>query len=334
MKIAADIHYYDDFLEDHREVYRDVLEEFFTQEPELIHFGGPRISGMAFKTDRPNSYTRSVDLKRSAIRRRLWLPVTGAIAGQICSATGVMPSIAVFNFYRDGEDHLNFHSDYDRAIGPRVANVVVATVSLGIPRTFGLRKVDGSQHHEVTLEPGSLFVMRGKAQRQWLHSVPKSDDLGSRLSITYLHEQLDPEEDRCWVLSELTDDAREAMLDMNQETEFGEVVRNYKGDIPRPVLIASKQEVFVEWCRRPHPENYVVVGGPVDRFDSYLNPRALLKAYPDLWDHVPVDVDMKPESILPPDLPNPDTIPWDTLPTEWLGAMMERAQEELNTRQS
>ncbi len=333
-ELREDILYFPEFLSDHRMLYGDVLEEFFAQEPEPVLFGGSRIGGLSLRTDRPNSYTEMGSIKRSVLRRRLWLPTTGMIAGQVGSITGVNPSIAVLNFYRDGEDYLEFHSDLDRQIGPRVDDVIVATVSFGAERPFQMRRIDGSDELEVLLRPGSLFVMRGHVQRQWLHAVPKTNERGSRLSITYLHHQLDPESMCCWVLSRINDDTKNALKKYVGEDAIGDAVRNYDGTLPTPVLISSREVVFIAWCRRKDWHEHIVVGGSSE--ESYLTPQSLLQKHPHLREHIPEDSKVEfstPDlSDVRRDLPNPKDVPLKNVPTDWLEEMIDVAINESESR--
>ena len=44
------------------------------------------------------------------------------------------------------------------------------------------------QTHEITLESGSLFLMRGESQRAWRHSIPKTRrTVAPRINLTYRH---------------------------------------------------------------------------------------------------------------------------------------------------
>src|SRR5207237_4320261 len=75
-----------------------------------------------------------------------------------------------FNFYRDGEDSVAWHSDHiDRSI----QEPVIALVSLGEPRKFLLRPRGGGSSRPFQLGRGDLMVTGGGAQREGDHPVPK-----------------------------------------------------------------------------------------------------------------------------------------------------------------
>ena len=91
------------------------------------------------------------------------------------------------NWYRDGEDAMGWHSDDEKELGPEP---VIASISLGDERRFLLRhrRRKELQTHEITLESGSLLLMRGESQRAWRHSIPKTRrTVAPRINLTYRH---------------------------------------------------------------------------------------------------------------------------------------------------
>jgi alkylated DNA repair dioxygenase AlkB len=103
-----------------------------------------------------------------------------------------------FNLYRDGHDSVAWHGDRHRR---HVVDPVVAIVSVGDARTFGLRprptERSASQgtacaSRRWELGHGDLLVMGGSCQHDWQHCVPKTrpglrSSVGPRLSITFRH---------------------------------------------------------------------------------------------------------------------------------------------------
>ena len=97
------------------------------------------------------------------------------------------------NFYRDGADSVAWHGDRVRFVHPEP---VVAIVSLGAPRRFGLRSLAaddpagrgrGGGTRWLTVCGGDLLVMGGRCQHEWQHSVPKDPGAGPRISVTFRH---------------------------------------------------------------------------------------------------------------------------------------------------
>ena len=87
------------------------------------------------------------------------------------------------NLYRDGNDRLGFHRDSEPELGPEP---LIASVSLGAMRRFRLREREGRGSFGIDLEHGSLLVMSGATQRNWLHAVPPTARVvGPRINLTF-----------------------------------------------------------------------------------------------------------------------------------------------------
>jgi alkylated DNA repair dioxygenase AlkB len=86
--------------------------------------------------------------------------------------------------YRDGSDSVAWHGDRIARDSPR--DTMVAVVSLGATRPFGLRPKSGGPGLRVQVGHGDLLVMGGSCQRTWLHGIPKvANCLGARISIQF-----------------------------------------------------------------------------------------------------------------------------------------------------
>jgi alkylated DNA repair dioxygenase AlkB len=86
--------------------------------------------------------------------------------------------------YRDGRDSVAWHGDrYGR--GSR-EDTMVAILSLGAPRAFGLRPRSGGPARRYEIGHGDLLVMGGSCQRTWEHAVPKTAQaVGPRISVQF-----------------------------------------------------------------------------------------------------------------------------------------------------
>ena len=85
-------------------------------------------------------------------------------------------------WYRDGRDSVAIHGD---RIGRRIADTVVAILSLGTPRRFLLKPAAGGRSLPFDLGGGDLLVMGGACQREWRHGIPKVKSAGPRISIQF-----------------------------------------------------------------------------------------------------------------------------------------------------
>ncbi|KAK4721036.1 hypothetical protein R3W88_011269 [Solanum pinnatisectum] len=111
----------------------------------------------------------------------------------------------LLNRYKGGDDYVGWHADDEKLYGPTPE---IASLSFGCEREFLLKKkpyktprgkntsgepskkrpkIDASpEKHSFVLKHGSLLVMRGYTQRDWLHSVPKRVKEDSiRINLTF-----------------------------------------------------------------------------------------------------------------------------------------------------
>ena len=116
---------------------------------------------------RPNDWTPALTEVRGMVQAELDQPFNGVLA----------------NCYRDGRDTVGWHAD-DEA---ELTGMCIASVSLGAPRRFSLRRIDDhTRRIDVTLGPGSLLVMDATCQRHWHHCVPRTaEKVGPRTNLTF-----------------------------------------------------------------------------------------------------------------------------------------------------
>lgn len=113
-----------------------------------------------------------------------WHPALLPLRDQLSAFCGHAFNSVLLNRYRDGDDGMGWHSDNEPELGPAP---VIASVSLGAPRRFLLRRRDDhAKKAEVLLDHGDLLVMGGQTQRHYQHSLPKSArPLAERLNLTF-----------------------------------------------------------------------------------------------------------------------------------------------------
>lgn len=134
---------------------------------------------------RRQMYDREVDVPRLVARA----PEKGEL-GELLRAIGrvlsaryhvALESISLA-YYRDGQDSVAPHGD---KMGLLRSNTVIAILSVGEPRRFTLRSVDGSIRRLFALGWGDLLVMGGSCQETFLHGVPKVKHANPRMSIQF-----------------------------------------------------------------------------------------------------------------------------------------------------
>ena len=112
-----------------------------------------------------------------------WSPTLLAIREQCEQHTGHTFNGVLLNYYRDGNDHLGWHSDDELVNGPEP---LIASISLGAERRFDMRHRDTGETVSAMLGHGSLLVMSGLSQKCWDHRIPKMPRLlEPRLNLTF-----------------------------------------------------------------------------------------------------------------------------------------------------
>jgi len=113
-----------------------------------------------------------------------WIPALKAIKNKIELATRCTFNSVLINLYRDGNDSVDWHSDDEPELG---IAPVIASVSFGEQRKFQLKnKFDPNIKHSVMLPHGSLLIMSGKTQANWLHKIAKSKrEMATRINLTF-----------------------------------------------------------------------------------------------------------------------------------------------------
>ncbi len=78
---------------------------------------------------------------------------------------------------------MGWHSDNEKSL---VSKPVIASLSLGISRVMLFKHKETKVINNLNLENGSLLVMKGNAQEEWLYLIPKRQNiLNSRINLTF-----------------------------------------------------------------------------------------------------------------------------------------------------
>lgn len=113
-----------------------------------------------------------------------WTPLLNEIRQRVAQEVGQPLNAVLLNYYRDGQDSMGWHSDAEPELG---RDPLIASLNLGGSRRFDLRRVGSTRiGHSLTLEHGSLLVMRGPTQHHWQHQVAKTRQAcAPRLNLTF-----------------------------------------------------------------------------------------------------------------------------------------------------
>ena len=94
------------------------------------------------------------------------------------------PNGVLLNYYRNGKDKMGWHSDDEKELG---VIPMIVSISLGATRRFDLKhSKDKNQKMSIHLNTGSLLIMSGESQMNWLHQIPQQLKVeGGRINLTF-----------------------------------------------------------------------------------------------------------------------------------------------------
>ena len=90
----------------------------------------------------------------------------------------------LLNLYRDGNDKVSWHADDEKELG---INPTIASLSIGETRRFDVKHKDNPDlKYQFELTPGSLIIMKGALQHNWLHQIPVQKKVTKpRINLTF-----------------------------------------------------------------------------------------------------------------------------------------------------
>lgn len=164
---------------------QDDLESLINTVPwkndEAVIFGKHIVTArkVAWYGDSDYSYAYSGTLKKAMP----WSPTLCTLKKLVESKTGSIFNSCLLNLYHSGNEGMSWHSDDEKSLGK---NTTIASLSLGAERRFSLRHKRLSETVSITLEDGSLLVMKDATQTNWQHCVPKSKKITTpRINLTF-----------------------------------------------------------------------------------------------------------------------------------------------------
>lgn len=97
--------------------------------------------------------------------------------------TGATFNSCLLNLYHDGNEGMAWHSDDEKCLD-RYGSI--ASLSFGAERKFSFKHKRSKQTTSVVLESGSLLVMKGATQANWLHRLPPTKKITRpRINLTF-----------------------------------------------------------------------------------------------------------------------------------------------------
>jgi alkylated DNA repair dioxygenase AlkB len=161
--------------------YQNLLHHIPWQNDEAIIFGKHHITKrkVAWYGDKVYSYTYSGVTKQA----HLWTPELLQLKQKVEEISSTTYNSCLLNFYHDGAEGMGWHSDAEKTL---LENGTIASITFGAERKFSFKHKVTKQRVDILLENGSLLLMKGTTQKNWLHRLPPTKKVFSpRINLTF-----------------------------------------------------------------------------------------------------------------------------------------------------
>lgn len=179
----GDVNYYGQIMsvQKAQEYLKYLLQEIAWKNDEAIIYGKHIITKrkVAWYGDSNFFYTYS-KISREAL---LWTPHLLELKTLAQEITGKTFNSCLLNLYHTGDEGMAWHSDDEKSLGKDTA---IASLSFGAERKFAFKHKKTQQKVELVLQHGSLLLMHGTTQTNWLHRLPPTKKTNSpRVNLTF-----------------------------------------------------------------------------------------------------------------------------------------------------
>ena len=161
--------------------YQNLLHQIPWQNDEAIIFGKHHITKrkVAWYGDKAYSYTYSGVTKQA----HLWTPELLQLKQKVEEISSTTYNSCLLNLYHDGTEGMGWHSDAEKTL---LENGTIASITFGAERKFSFKHKVTRQRVDILLENGSLLLMKGITQKNWLHRLPPTKKVFSpRINLTF-----------------------------------------------------------------------------------------------------------------------------------------------------
>lgn len=129
------------------------------------------------------SYGKAYNYSQMSYPERPFIPEISWLPESITQALGFTPNNCLVNYYLDGKSTMGYHSDQTDIL---CDDSGIAILSIGETRTLRFRNInDKTLMEDYDLPAGSLIYMTQELQAEWQHSIPATDTLNGRMSLTF-----------------------------------------------------------------------------------------------------------------------------------------------------
>jgi alkylated DNA repair dioxygenase AlkB len=177
------VNYHDSIIEtiDCMRFFSQLRDQIEWKQDEVIMFGKRIVTARktAWYGDRNFPYTYS-RITRHALP---WTPALLELKALVEKTSGETYNACLMNLYHNGNEGMAWHSDDEVELKK---NAAIASLSLGAERRFDFKHKTNQTKVALTLENGSLLVMKGSTQAHWLHRLPPTAKVQApRINLTF-----------------------------------------------------------------------------------------------------------------------------------------------------
>jgi alkylated DNA repair dioxygenase AlkB len=134
---------------------------------------------VAWYGERDFEYTYSNTTKKALP----WTEELVELKRMVEEKTGETFNSCLLNLYHSGEEGMAWHSDAEKDLKK---NGAIASLSFGAERSFAFKHKQSKEKISLVLEHGSLLVMTGTTQSNWLHRLPPTKKTSRpRVNLTF-----------------------------------------------------------------------------------------------------------------------------------------------------
>jgi alkylated DNA repair dioxygenase AlkB len=158
-----------------------LIEEIDWKHDELLMFGKKVITQrkVAWYGNEGIEYAYSKAIKRALS----WTEGLLRLKMIIETVSNETYNSCLLNLYHNGTEAMGWHSDDEKELKQ---NGTIASLSFGVARKFVFRHKVSKEKVEIWLEPGSLLLMKGTIQSNWMHRLaPSKAVTDPRVNLTF-----------------------------------------------------------------------------------------------------------------------------------------------------
>ncbi len=134
---------------------------------------------VAWHGEKPFGYTYSKTTKSASP----WTRELLELKSKVEQKTGETFNSCLLNLYHNGDEGMAWHSDGEKDLKK---NGAIASLSFGAERRFAFKHKKTKEKINLVLEHGSLLVMKGSTQTNWLHRLPPTKLIHTpRVNLTF-----------------------------------------------------------------------------------------------------------------------------------------------------